>query len=270
MTSMPVLTDDYRRDGFAVARGLLDAAQIAPVLADLHALVRLQLTAAGGSPTGGLQDDMATLLRLDVQRYLAAVRRGAKLWRVQRLLTEPSVVECLRGLGHEVSSVCSEPVLHVVSDRLRIPDGYQGFAAHQDWTSIQGSLDCVVVWVPLVPVRAANFPLLVAPGSHRLGLLTGEITTHIYEVPKSVVGDDEFIPVEVDPGDVVLMSCWTVHKTGVDGCSGLRLASSIRYDNAVEPHFVERRYPCAYKKSVQREFFTPDFPSREQVLEVFE
>ncbi|QTN30431.1 phytanoyl-CoA dioxygenase family protein [Rhodoferax sp. AJA081-3] len=37
---------------------------------------------------------------------------------------------------------------------------------HQDYWSVQGSLDGVVVWMPLVDVDKENFPLEVIPQSH--------------------------------------------------------------------------------------------------------
>ena len=265
---MSRLAADYARDGFAVARGLLPPSFAAQIRADVHALVRLQLAAAGGAPAGGLEDDMAALVGADPKRYLAALRRGAKLLRVHRMLTDPAVATALEGLGLSLLTVCSEPVFHVVGDRVRIPGGYLGFSAHQDWPSIQGSLDCVVVWAPLIEIGPENFPLQVAPGSHLLGHIEAEITEHVARVPEAVCPDSAFVSVRVVPGDVVFMNSWTVHRTGVAGCSGLRLAASTRYDNAHEPTFVERQYPCAYQRTVHRELFTPGFPSATQIAAV--
>lgn len=267
---MDAIKTGYARDGFAVLNGVVSASLAETIRSDLHTLVNLQLKAAGGTPRGDLVDDMEALLQLDVSRYLAAVRRGAKLMSVNRLLTNPLLDSAAKAIGLELVTVCGEPVLHVVSDRLVIPGGYQGFKAHQDWTSIQGSLDSIVVWAPLVPITAQNFPLQVVPGTHRLGLLPGEITEHVMVVPEEDVPGDSYIPVEVNPGDVAFMSGWTAHRTGILNCSGFRLACSIRYDNAAEPTFVDRQYPCAYQRSVHRELFTPDFPSISQVEHMFD
>jgi ectoine hydroxylase-related dioxygenase (phytanoyl-CoA dioxygenase family) len=158
----------------------------------------------------------------------------------------------------------------VNGDRLVIPNGYQGFAAHQDWPSIQGSLDCVVSWVPLVPIHAQKFPLLVSPRSHLRGMLQGRIQANALEISTEDISDDSFIPVIVDVGDVVCMSSWMVHKTGVVGSQGMRISCSTRWDNAAEATFIERKYPCAYQRSVQRNLITPDFPSTEQVQAVFQ
>ena len=265
---MTALASDYARQGFVVARGLLPSSMAAAVRSDVHALVRLQLAATGGATGAGLEEDMVALVRADPQRYLAALRRGAKLLSLHRLLTDPAVTGVVEGLGPSLLTVCSEPVLHVAGDRVRVPGGYLGFAAHQDWPSIQGSLDCVVVWVALSPITLRTFPLQVVPGSHLRGHLPAEVTEHVARVPERLCPDASFVAVTAEPGDVVLMNSWTVHRTGVDGCTGLRLAASTRYDNAAEPSFVDRRYPCAYQRTVHRELFTPDFPSVAQIKSV--
>lgn len=262
----------YRDKGYVVRRGVVPSRLVEAARTDLHRLVRLQLTAAGrvvpegqlGEPTA-LHHDMSLLLDRSVDRYLSALRRGAKMLSVHRLLLSPAIVDAVRELGLRELSVCSEPVMHVNSDQCIIPGGYQGVGPHQDWPSIQGSLDCVVVWVPLLPVDQYRFPLEVVPGSHRLGLVQGEVETHVRRVPRSVCPQDQFVPLVAADGDAVLMSAWTVHQTGVAGSRGLRVACSTRFDNIEEPHFVDRGYPCAYRRSVHRELFTPGFPGVEQV-----
>ena len=71
--------------------------------------------------------------------------------------------------------------------------------------------------------------------------------------------------IEANAGDVVLMSSWTLHQTSINNSSGFRLACSTRYDNSAEQTFVERNYPCAYQRTVNREMITPNFPTIKQV-----
>ena len=269
----PRLTDAQRRafasDGYCVVRDALPRTAVDRVTEDLVAVVVAQLAASGVPHLNG-HESLATrlerLITVSPVRYLAALRRGAKMHGVHRLVGHDAVEAIARGLGVALPSLVSEPVLHVIGDRLVVPGGYQGFVAHQDWPSIQGSLDSIVTWIPLVAVSSGNFPLMVVPGSHRLGPITGVVRDHVREVPEDVCPSVSFVPVDAMPGDVVCMSTWTVHKTGVDGSTGFRVACSTRWDNALEPTFVERGYPCAYRRSVERDWITPDFPTCEQVL----
>lgn len=259
----------YRELGFCVFRQCIEPDVVQQVLSDIRDIVRLQLAYLGQEGGQCLEDDLEILLRANPERYLAALRRSAKLYSVHSVFIRPEVSKKVASLGLSLQSICSEPVLHVNGDRLVIPNGYQGFAAHQDWPSIQGSLDCVVSWVPLVPIHAQKFPLMVSPRSHLRGMIQGRIQANALEISSEDIAEDSFIPVVVDVGDVVCMSSWTVHKTGVVGSQGMRISCSTRWDNAAEATFVERKYPCAYQRTVQRNLITADFPSVEQVQSVF-
>lgn len=266
--------DEYKKNGFCIVKGLLPAELAVSVMDDIHKLFYLQLAslkpALSPRKSENMQHDMKTLLDTNVDAYLAAARRGAKLASVTRYLTHEDIVSTVKGLGVEIPTISAEPVFHISSDQLRIPGGYHGFEPHQDWPSIQGSLDCVVAWAPLVQIDESNFPLQVIPGTHRLGLTGGKITDNLFEVDVSTYNEADFVSAVVEPGDVVFMSSWTLHRTGVKDCQGFRISCSNRWENAAEPTFIERGYPCAYKRSVIREFITPEFPTKEQVNEVFD
>lgn len=258
----------YFKDGFYLWKGLLCPSITKNCLQQFHEIINLQL-ARFEPPQQDMPADMQALLQASQSAYLAALRRSAKLAAISKCLTHDNIVEATSELGIELPTISSEPVLHINSDRLRIPGGYYGFDAHQDWTSIQGSLDVMVVWVPLTKVTATNFPLMVIPRSHTNGLLDGEITNNVYKINERCYQESEFIPVVAEPGDVVFMTGWTVHKTGVENCTGLRISASTRYENAAEPTFVEREYPCAYTRSVAREMMTPGFPEKKQIKKIF-
>ena len=93
---------------------------------------------------------------------------------------------------------------------------------------------------------------------------------HIFEVDPAHYDAEGFVPVEAARGDVVFMSSFAVHRSGTRGDERLRVATSMRYENAAEPHFIERSYPFAHKRSVVGQLITPDFPTPAQVRRVFE
>jgi len=263
----------YRREGYCAVRGLLPAAAVEEVLMETDRLFALQLQRLGRRPTayqheGTVRANMEALLGADVMAYLAAARRAAKLVSLQRLVSSQPIVDLVASFGMATPTIPSTPVLHIMGDTLKIPGGYFGIAPHQDWPSIQGGLDTITMWVPLMDVGARQFPLEVIPGSHLRGLWEGEITDNALEIRKGFV-DSDFVAVPAARGDVVVFSGFTVHRTSLPGCSGLRIASSTRYENSTEPTFVERNYPCAYKRTVERELMQKDFPAREQVAALY-
>jgi ectoine hydroxylase-related dioxygenase (phytanoyl-CoA dioxygenase family) len=142
-------------------------------------------------------------------------------------------------------------VVHIQADCLRIPNGYFGLAAHQDFPSVQGSLDGFVVWIPLVDIDKERYPLEVIPESHKEGVLPSiENSDSILEINPGIYNESDFISVECEIGDVVFMSNFTVHRSSQHGNDKLRLACSTRYDNANEKTFIDRCYPSGYQRSV--------------------
>jgi ectoine hydroxylase-related dioxygenase (phytanoyl-CoA dioxygenase family) len=268
---------EYNNNGFCIIRGLLPVVDSKNILTDIHSLVRFQLKRfepnLDDEKLGNekiLANEMGRLLQFDVSAYLAFARMSAKLVKLHRYLSHNNILSVLSNLNFELPTIVTEPVLHISSDKLIIPNGYVGFDTHQDWPSIQGSLDCVVVWVPLVDVSSINFPLQVIPGSHKKGLYKGEISENLLRIDPKEYNFKKHTSIEAKAGDVVIMSSWTLHQTGVRNSTGFRLACSTRYDNSAEQTFIERDYPCAYQRSVKRELITPDFPSKNQVSKLFE
>lgn len=187
--------------------------------------------------------ELKSMLDSDVDKYVGYLIACAKLVETQRLFFDTRILWPIT----LVPIIIEQPVLHVMSQNLHIPDGYYGTEAHQDWPSTQGSLDCVTVWIPFHDTKD-NFPLEVIPGSHLQGLRDGKLNGSVLEIE---CDDREFIPIECKAGDAIFLSGFLIHRTGKKG--SFRVAVSQRFDNAMEPTFIERGYPCAQKRVVDRE-----------------
>ncbi len=264
---------NFKRDGFCVAKGLLDDDEVRKVNDGLLGVVRAQLRHLGiiENPVD-LFKALKMLHSADIDRYKRVV---SALWRhesVFSLSIHPSIVGFMRKeFGWSDYFVPGGQVALIMSDELRIPNGYFGLIPHQDFPSVQGSLDGVVVWIPLTDVDASNFPMEVIPGSHAKGLLPmidrGAFT---WEVPDTAYREADFRPVCVKKGDVVFMSMFTVHRSSTHGLPGsFRLAVSTRLDNANEATFIDRAYPTAYQRSVHRQQYYEGFPEQQQVDRIF-
>jgi ectoine hydroxylase-related dioxygenase (phytanoyl-CoA dioxygenase family) len=264
--------EQFRKDGFYIARDLIDSREIAAVRAGLHKSFDDQLALFGERGGEDIFASMRSLHRLDVDRYRKVV--GA-LWRkveVYRLMHHPDILRVLSDeFGWKDMFVPGGQVVHIMAEELKIPGGYFGLAPHQDYPSVQGSLDGVVVWLPLVDVDRDNYPLEVIPGSHLDGLLPAtENRESTWEADDSRYPEDAYVPAEVNVGDVIFMSLFTVHRSSCRGKPGrLRLALSTRFDDADEPTFVERAYPSAYIRTVHREQYVKGFPTPGQVAGLF-
>ena len=265
--------DEFRRHGYHVARGLLDEGCIREAR---RSIARTFLDQLQPAAVPGGQDNVFGAMRelhcLDLERYKRVV---ASLWRklaVYQLIHDPRIIGFLREkFGWQEIFVPGGQVVHVMAHELKIPGGYFGQPAHQDFPSVQGSLDGVIVWLPLVDVDRSNFPLELVPGSHLRGLLpSAGVGATPWETRPDQYDEREFVPVDVGAGDVVFLSVFTIHRSSVHGAPGrFRLAASSRFDNASERTFIERCYPSAYQRSVHRDPYVPDFPTARQIGDVF-
>lgn len=208
--------ETLRRDGFCIARGLLPRADVTATLESVHRTIRDQLREIGVTAAG---DDLHAALRAlhaaDIERYKRVL--GA-LWRkadVSGLMRHPALFGFLReAFGwRDVFLPGGEVALLMAAD-LKIPGGYFGLGAHQDFPSVQGSLDGVVAWIPLTDVDRDGWPVEVIPGSHRRGLITEvDETRNGWEIRPEALDDADWRPVEVKAGDVVFLSVFTVHRS---------------------------------------------------------
>lgn len=265
---------EYKDNGFVVARGILDPKQVHDVVASIDKTLNDQLHALSCKvPVANTFEGLKTLHDTDIKRYTKVV---AALWRkesVFALMHDPKITGFLRdNFGWDDLFLPGGQVVLIMAEELRIPGGYFGLVPHQDFPSVQGSLNGVVVWIPLTDVDKDNYPLEVVRYSHKLGLAPmidhGESTR---EVPKDWFQGLHFEPVEVNVGDVIFMSMFTIHQTSINGTKGrCRIAASTRFDNANEPTFVDRAYPTAYTRSVHRDQYVQDFPSQELVARTFD
>lgn len=215
----------FRKDGYFLVEGLVSKTMLQEVMREIVSI------------SGAVEKNKKI--------YVNVLSALGKLDSVNQALGNYFIKNMLHYLGLKTLLV-HPPVVTIMSDN-RISAVYYGTVAHQDWASTQGSLDCITVWIALTDAGVGNFPLEVIPGSHLDGLKEGVVNGSVLEIPDA----EGFIPLECKAGDVVFMSGFLIHRTGSG--SGFRVAVSQRFDNAAESTFIERGYPCAQKRVVDRE-----------------
>lgn len=134
---------------------------------------------------------------------------------------------------------------------------------------MQGSLDSVVVWVPLVDIDRRLGALEVIPGSHRWGLLPADMADGYGHLREPARGEP-LVPVEVRRGDALFFSSFLVHQSGTNVTDAIRWSCHFRYNNLRERTFVDRGFPHPYIYRPQEELITAGFPDRGQLTSVFD
>jgi len=267
------MRQELNRDGYVVARGVLPADLVTSVLQECRDILRLQMVRHGiaGAAEDGEDFDaaLAGLFQASMQSYLGAARLTQYLPSVHRMGVDGPLLDLVRSLAAGRPVISTRPVVHIVSDDLVVPGGYHRTPPHQDWRSVQGSLDAMVAWVPLVPVEAGHNALEVVPGSHKAGLLPSVPHPFSSEVEPGRYGDEDFVAIAAAPGDIVFFSMLLVHRTGRAEEPGVRWAISYRYNNLDEPSFVERDFPNPYIYRPRDDLLFDDFPAPADLRRVF-
>jgi phytanoyl-CoA hydroxylase len=266
--------DQYLSEGYCLSRGIIPKAELDAINTEINKLFatqlkRLGLPVATDASREAFRANATALLKADVQTYISTARITQMLPSVHRLLISEPIIQLVAGLGIDFPVISTRASIHIMSDDLKIPNGYHKSPPHQDWRSIQGSLDNVVLWLPTTPVTARSHALELAPRSHLLGLLPTAEHIMTPSTSDARVREEDYIPVPVEPGDVIAFSSFLVHRTGEEGDGLVRIALSGRFNNANERTFVEHGYPTPYSYSYRKDLIFENFPTPDDMRAVF-
>lgn len=263
----------FRRNGYVVVPNLFSMDERSDCLQEIAAVFNAMAERFNLAPTrspdmAALSPLLTSLFAENMAAYLAAAKLAQHTVALHRMGCGKSLMLALQGLGLGQPVLSTRPVLFLMADALKVPGGYHKTPPHQDWRSIQGSLDSVVVWTPFSPAGPNNYPLEILPGSHRLGLLPSLEDAFGHRVAEDL-SNMPFLALDVAPGDAVIMSQLLVHRTGERGGSGVRAAASFRFNNITEPSFIARNYPNPYIYKADMRLLDESAATPESVAKVF-
>jgi phytanoyl-CoA hydroxylase len=261
-------------NGYVVVKGAIETALLTTINTEIAELFtiqlrRLRLQVDAGDSQEAFTNNAVRLLRADVPTYINTARLTQYLPSVHRLLTCDTIIGLAEALGIELPVISTRPSISFMSGELKVPNGYHKTPPHQEWRSMQGSLDSIVFWVPTTAVSEKSNPMEFVPKSHLLGLLdtVEHIMTPAVNDPRII--DDDYIPIPAMPGDVVCFSSFMVHRTSEQDDGLVRIALSCRFNNAKEKTYIEHGYPTPYKYSYRTDLIYEGFPTLSDVAAIF-
>lgn len=265
---------EYRENGFVLERGFFGVDEIDAIREDakeifIRQMRRHEIVGAGEIDEQEFERGMFRLFEADLGTFGNCGKQAQHLISLHRLSLDRRITDRLGEMGLGFPNISTRPVMYFNHRRLAKKEVYWKLSAHQDWRSMQGSLDSVVVWVPLVDVDRSLGALEIIPGSHRWGLLEAEMADG-YGQLEDELEPSKMIPVEVSKGDALFFSSFLAHQSGNNVTESIRWSCHFRYNNLDERTFVERGYPHPYLYRPQEALITNGFPTPEMVAGVFE
>jgi hypothetical protein len=269
---MDNLRDTFQEKGFVRLNGFFTKEDVEVVRQDAKWVFLKQMTSRG-FVTGRepeereFESGMGRFFAEDMQGFINCGKTCQHLISLHRLSLRENIVRQLAELGVRRPNICTRPVLYFNSRHLAKSEAYYKSPPHQDWRSMQGSLNAIVIWVPLADVHKELGALEVIPGSHLWGLLE----SHEDEWYRCIegLGDEQYQSIEVNAGDVLFFSSFVVHRSGNNVTDSIRWSCHFRYNDLEEPTFISRKYPNPYSYAPQQDLVTKDFPHVEDVQKLY-
>lgn len=167
------------------------------------------------------------------------------LTELYQLAFDNNLINKLKDLGLEFPNACTRPVLFFNHPKLAKETQYYKTPKHQDWPSMQASMDSVVVWIPLVDVTSENGAVIFYPKTHKLGPLADKLEGGFGKVE---INESEWEKIQPDMniGDIVIFSTLLVHESGDIENDSIRWSCHFRYSNMNELNYIERGFPHPY------------------------
>jgi len=266
------LRELFERQGFVHVNSFFDKGDVERVRSDAKRVFLKQMTSQGfvnnvDADEREFERGLFHYFSEDSEGFINCGKTCQHLVSLHRLSLREDVVQHLIALGVRRPNICTRPVLYFNSRHLAKSEVYYKSPPHQDWRSMQGSLNAMVIWVPLVDVPRELGALEIIPGSHLWGLQD----SHEDEWYRSIngPGDEQYQSVEIKAGDVLFFSAFLVHRSGDNITDSIRWSCHFRYNDLEESTFVHRKYPNPYIYKPLQELVTKDFPSVEQLQTFF-
>lgn len=212
----------FRADGYAVVRGVFDAAEVA-ALADAFDRIHAEAMARGRS-----WRDRNTLFRMADDAALGRVLRFVQWpgWldvTLERVRRDPRLLAILEPLiGRDLKQIINQ--MHWKPPGAAMAE----FGFHQDSRSRHPreayrdlARSYIQTGIAVDPHRAENGAMIMVPGSHRLGELPYDPDRHSMDAVLDTadlrrLGVDpvNLVTLEMAPGDVALWHVHTLHGSG--------------------------------------------------------
>lgn len=190
------------------------------------------------------EKNLFSLFRDDITCFINCGKQVQHLVSLHRLGVHGKLVRKLKDLGLEFPNISTRPTVFFNSKHLATKDIYHTIPPHQDIYSTQGSVNSVVVWLPLINVTKELGALQIIPRSHTNGILANYAEEGFGLVDGCK--DADFLDVELDVGDILIFSTYLVHRSGNNITDSVRWSAHFRYNDLNDEDFITRKYPNPY------------------------
>lgn len=267
----------FKKNGYTLLNGIFSEKLIHDVLTDAKKVfyrqfVRLKIVSKSFEKLSEVEFNEAlfSFFKEDLTSFAYTGKQVQHLISLHKLSLHEKIIGLLEEVGIKTPIISTRPVMFFNHKKLSKEKIYYKVDSHQDWRSMQGSLNSMVIWIPLMDISIKEGALEILPRSHKYGLLTNRMYSGFGMVDVSAEQENQFIPIEVKAGDALIFSSFLIHRSGDNSSKKPRWSCHFRYNDLSEPTFINRGYAHPYIYKPQEELITPGFPSKEVIQKMFE
>ena len=210
------------------------------------------------------------LFKISFDDFLGCAKASQHILTMNHFASSEKINQLLQKFGLIKPIICVKPIIFFNSKNLAKQKAHYKTPAHQDWRSMQGSLNSLVVWIPLVDIKKDLGPVEFIPKSHLNGLIDTYDGGLFQQIPTTDATDKSFVSYEVSKGDLVVFSSFTIHRSGNNISDDIRWSMHFRYNDLNEKTFIDRSLPHPYKVyHPDKELMFSDFPNKDELKNVF-
>jgi len=259
------MRENFNQNGYHLEKDFFDRERIRNIKEEAIKIFKNIFIAKGYLKSDSCLDSnmafhlMKKLFNEDFIQFSNCGKQIQHLISLHSLSISDKVISTLNKLGIKNPVISTRPVLFFNHKDLAKDRIYHTMDYHQDWKSMQGSINSIVLWLPLMNISKLEGALKIVPGSHKKGLRNFEIDNGFGMV--SIESDEmsNVIDVEVNEGDALFFSSFLIHSSGENSSNYPRWSAHFRYNDLDDPTFIKRGYPHAYIYKPIDELLSPDF-----------
>lgn len=268
------MKEKYNKDGFVILKSFFDPKVIDAIRNEAKEVFGIAISKNNiyYDPTSeeSFTKALFKLFEVSYNDFLGAAKAAQHIINMHRIAVSEKLITLVKEYGIKSPIFCVKPIIYFNSRHLSKIEGHYKTPPHQDWRSMQGSLNSMVVWIPLVDINKDLGAVEFVSGSHTKGLLDTDTDEWFRHVSDKEIKEEDFIPAEVEKGDVVLFSAFSVHRSGNNITDKIRWSMHFRYNDASEKTFIDRGMPHPYiVYKPNQDIITPDFPKEQQLKTIF-
>lgn len=240
----------YKKNGYILFKNIIDEKLRLDILEEVYDIFKIPNTARGDFKLITIY--LRKLFNENFNFYHGAAKAANYSIALNRLSVSEEIINCIRKLGIANPNIAGRSVIWFQHKSLAKTENYHALPAHQEWSNMQGSIDGIVAWTPLNNISKDMGRLKLIPHSHKLGLSPiSKEASSFYDltIESDYLKEKKFKELLIEPGDLLLFSALTIHKSGINNSDTLKMTVNFRYNNISEKTFIDRNYYNPFKFS---------------------